>query len=120
MTVYLKELSVNDFLSYANDRINKSSKPYPYLNNDRLTLVFEWFCNKNLKCSGSKYNITANGEHFSNYINSEIQDKELMIDNLFHEVFCQAEWACRGLNDFYKSTVEQTYNKQFVKSLSIA
>jgi hypothetical protein len=124
MTVYLNELSCNDFLTYANERMNKSyalnNRLYPYLNDNRFKLVFEWYCNKNLKCSGSKYNVSANNEHFSSFCSPEIQDKDSMIKTLYHEVFCQTEWACRGLNDFYRGTVEQCFNKQFIKQLQVA
>jgi hypothetical protein len=124
MTIYLKDLSYNDFLSYANERMNKSyvlnNRLYPHLNDNRFKLAYEWYVNHNLKCSGSNYKVTCTGREFSYFSSPETQVNERMVFELYHTVFCQCEWASRGLNDFYRTTVEQEFSKQFVKSLSAA
>lgn len=116
--IKLSEDMRNEFIDYSLDRINSCShvKEYNYLTKNILNKTFTFFLNhkltveenaksywymnnqKNMECCG-----------YSGYSINEQDNEEGMIWNLFHEIFCKAEWIARSTRDtWYQDVVKQT------------
>ena len=125
MKVNIKDISLMEFLNYSDERQRKSNTLnntyYPYINNHRLEKVFEFYQKKNIICSGANALITINGSFeskFSSPLPCWEQTEELYREELLALIWCKAEWICRGLNGFYRSTIESETSKKFCQELS--
>ena len=89
----LTETTFEQFFEYC--KANKNF--YPYINKERLRIIYEHMKKRNLICEGSRLTITYNGEWQSSFT-EPLEHKPTKADfewNLFHEVWCKAEWAIR-------------------------
>jgi len=110
-----------DFLKYAYNRMNRSShiKNYDHVTASILEKTFDFFVRHKLTVENNgKIYWYRNGKK---QIESDVyskrykDDMEIMIDNLFHEVFCQAEWLARGLRDGYSDVCKTYFGKDYNK-----
>lgn len=116
--IKLSENMRNEFINYSLNRISKSNyiKDYNYLTKSILNNTFTFFFNHKLTVEenaksywymNNEKNIECCG--YSGYSINERDDKEGMIDNLYHEIFCKAEWIARSTREtWYIETVKQT------------
>ena len=67
MELKLSNCSIEKFVSYAIERMNKhrmdNKYHYSYMTESRLRKVFQYMCDRKTKCSGSNYYI-SDTEHF--------------------------------------------------------
>ena len=123
MKTYLTANMKNEFIDYSNAYINSniSEKTYPYLNNRRLDKVFDVWVERGLYCTEKGTIAERNmksGDFWSKYSVPETLEIDEIIDELFHHVFCQAEWACRCMDDIrFVGSAEAEYTKKFINEL---
>lgn len=91
------------FLDYTRERISKSTKNYNHLTTSILTKTYDYFVDHSLTAQengatywkhNNKKQIESYG--YSGYSKNDIDDFEAMEENLYHEVFCKAEWIARS------------------------
>lgn len=122
MKVNFNEISEKQFLEYCNMRMEKgynNGTLYPYINTNRLKIIYEHMQKKNIICSGNNYKVTVNGKEFSRYSQPDTEKKERMIENILHFVWCEAERICYSLNN-RTGSIEAEYTKAFIKQLASA
>ena len=110
MELKLSECSVEKFIEYAEERKRKYEKDnkynYSYITKPRLQKVFEFMCERKTKCKGSNYHISDIDGFISEFSQPEKQDKTIMEECLFNEVWCKCEWIYRIIDyerNFYES-----------------
>jgi hypothetical protein len=104
------------FIQYSLNRIARSGKEYHYLTRNILTNTFTFFINHKLTVEedaksywyiNGKKEIESYG--YSGYSSNERDDIQEMTENLYHHIFCKAEWIARSLTQtWYIETVRQT------------
>ena len=106
----LTEQEKQDFLDYAKQRINRCShiKDYNHLTENILSKTFDFMVSHKLTVqeNGSSYYIMSNSKEwlslgYLGYSIGTIDSQEEMQENLFHEVFCKAEWIARSTRENY-------------------
>jgi hypothetical protein len=114
----------NDFLAYGKERHKNTKKniqfmPDYYITDEMFLKVFDWFASHKLRVfdygrteykTGKKVNVLT-----VRYIDYILQSREEMIDNLFHEVYCQTEWLARSTYMKYEEVCIQVFGYKFVK-----
>lgn len=110
MELKLSNCSSQKFIEYAMERKRKNEfrhkYHYSYMTNARLQKVFQYMCDRNLKCKGRNYYVSDIEGFISKYSEPEPEEKEHMEEILFHEVWCKCEWIYRIIDkdrDFYES-----------------
>ena len=122
MEVYVKDLSKERFLQYAEQRkkrgMDDNKYHYSYMTKGRLEWMFDFYSKKKMKSSGAKQLVTINGE-FSSQISSPVDPRETDTfeaheANLFHELWCKCEWAGRIVDKEteFLSSVYSEYRKK--------
>ena len=108
MELKLSECSIEDFMNYAVKRKNRwiadNKYNFSYITETRLRKIFEYMCNRKMKCSGANYYISDIEGFISKFTYPEAEDKDLMKEMLFHEVWCKCEWIYRIIDrerEFY-------------------
>jgi hypothetical protein len=120
----LLENDRQEFIDYAKNRINKSIKPLNYLTNNILHNTFTFFVNHKLtvEANARSYWYKNNKKEIEcfGYSGRDINfrdDEEGIRDNLYHEIFCKAEWIARSNIDGYIQTVKGTIGIKNYKSI---
>lgn len=110
MELKLSNCSSEKFIQYALNRkgngLLQHRYNYSYMTIPRFKKVFEYMCNRNLKCKGEHYYISDTEGFISKFNEPELEEKEHMEELLFHEVWCKCEWIYRIIDkerSFYKS-----------------
>ena len=92
MELKLSNCSIEKFVSYAIERMNKhrmdNKYHYSYMTESRLRKVFQYMCDRKTKCSGSNYYISDTDGFISKFSQPEEEKQELMEEMLFHVVWC--------------------------------
>lgn len=124
--IELNENMRTDFLTYSLNRkskLNLNNRPMNYLTESILDKTFSFMLQHKLTVEenaksyyfqNGKANILCYG--YSGCSINERDDTDGMMFNLFHEIFCKAEWIARsvigGYSDVVKSTIGTiNYNK---------
>lgn len=105
-----------DFMEYAIRR--KKNRPWDmkvnYLTEEILSRMFDFYVRHKLTVRDNARTYWFKSEKrqdeclgYSGYSINERDDVEGMIDNLFHEVWCKAEWCARGKNGWYEDVCKQ-------------
>ena len=126
--IKLCESMKNDFLEYAIYRRDHNKYySFKYLTKEILTKTFEYMLKHKLTVAeNSKSWVCKNGKQeilCYGYSGPDINcrdDKEGMIENLFHEIWCKAEWIARSKIQSYTLIVKQdigTINYNYILSL---
>lgn len=113
--VSLRQTNKEDFMEYAKNRRDKRTdfRNLSYLTDAILSNVYDFFLKNDLtvKANASSY-WYRNGKiemmcyGYSGYSINERDDFEGIVGNLFHEVWCKAEWLARSvLDDWYIDSV---------------
>jgi hypothetical protein len=129
--IKLSETSKSEFMEYAKDRVARQTlKVYTYLTDSILENMYDWFVDHNLTVEeNAKSYYYKNGIKeilccgYSGYSVNVRDDREGIIGNLFHEVWCEAEWLARSPNGEVSGHLEaakQTYGREYKKLLGIA
>lgn len=115
----LREDNRMEFMDYARMRMINSDKNYDTILNN----TFSFFLNHKLTVeeNGKSY-WTKNGKKeiecygYSGASINERDNIEGMTYNLFHVLFCQAEWIARSITEsWYSDTVKETIgNKNYI------
>ena len=129
----MKKIKLNEnmkaaFLKYSNARKNHDiNHSYNYLNNDILLKTFDYMLKHRLTVEeNAKTYIYKNNKRdmlCCGYSGSDINcrdDESEMVDNLFHEILCKAEWIARSKIQSYTLIVKQdigTINYNYILSL---
>lgn len=103
------------FMEYANTRKNcNKDYSYNYLNNDIFLKTFYYMLKHKLTVEeNAKSYIYKNSKReilCYGYSGSDINcrdDESEMMDNLFHEIWCKAEWIARSQTQNYEDVVKQ-------------
>lgn len=110
MELKLSNCSIDKFVNYAIERMNKhrmdNKYHYSYMTESRLRKVFQYMCDRKTKCSGTNYYISDTDGFISKFSQPEEEKQELMEEMLFHEVWCKCEWIYRIIDkerEFYES-----------------
>lgn len=123
--IKLSEDMRSDFIDYSFERINKSNfniKNYNHVTKNILNNTFTFFLEHKLTVEdNAKSYWYKNGQkniECYGYSGKDINfrdDKDGMIDNLYHEVFCYAEWIARSITEtWYNDVVKETIgNKNY-------
>ena len=106
----------SDFMGYAINRKGKYNIEYNYLTEKILNNTFSFFLSHKLTVTenATSYWYKNNKKEIEccGYSGIDINfrdDLEGMKDNLFHEVFCKAEWIARSIKEtWYSETVKET------------
>ena len=99
-----------EFMNYSKDRMTRCShKNYNHLTSEILNNTFSFLVKSKLTATnkGAIYWYKNNKKMFEAYGYNDkniIDTKEQMQENLFHEVFCMAEWLARSLIESYAYT----------------
>lgn len=110
----LTENMRSEFLEYAINRKNKNN--YNYLTESILNNTFTFFLDHKLtvEANAKSYWYKNNKREIESFgysgIDINFRDNiEGMKDNLYHEVFCKAEWIARSIKEtWYSETVKET------------
>jgi hypothetical protein len=117
----LQENYKEEFLRYCQERILKCSymKNYDYLTESILKNTFDFFFTKKLTVEENAKSYWTNNNQkeiecygYSGYSINDRDDLEGIKDNLFHEIFCKAEWVARSLKEDYKETCKAYYGSK--------
>jgi len=108
-----------DFLKYAYNRIYRSShiKNYNHVTKSILEKTFEFFVRHKLTIDNDKVYWCRNGKRQIEGEKILVDNIETATDNLFHEVFCQAEWLARGLRDGYADVCKAYFGIDSIKNI---
>lgn len=99
-----------EFINYSKNRKTRCShKSYNHLTNEILNNTFSFLVKSKLTATnkGEVYWYKNSKKMFEAYSYKDkniIDTKEQMQENLFHEVFCMAEWLARSLIEGYAYT----------------
>lgn len=119
-TVKLVAGMKTDFMEYAMDRKVRNEatgRMMNYLTAETLERVFDFFVAHKLTADekGRTYYTQTRREYlscgYSGY--SEGDSVEEMTENLFHDVWCQAEWFARGQVSFYQETTKAFFGSEW-------
>lgn len=100
-----------EFIDYARSRISRCNhvKSYNHLTNNILNNSFDFFVKNRLTVenNGKSYWYRSNKKEwlsygYSGHSKGELDDSEAMTNNLYHEIFCQAEWIGRSKKEGYE------------------
>lgn len=105
-----------DFMEYAIKR--KAKYPFDmnitHLTEEILSRTFDFFVRHRLAVHDNAKSYWYKGGKiqdeclgYSGYSINERDNMDTMIDNLFHEVWCKAEWLARGKDSFYVDVCKQ-------------
>lgn len=106
-----------DFMVYAVERrdIQLRNRNMNYLTNKILSLTFDFFVRHRLTVHDNAQSYWFKGNKrqdeclgYSGTSIGERDDTNGIIKNLFHEVWCKAEWIARSRRDGYENICEQT------------
>lgn len=114
--IKLQENQKQDFLSYSKNRIGKcSTKNYHHLNESILEKTFDFMIKHKLTVeeNARSYYFMSNRKEmlcygYSGISINERDNIEGMIENLYHEAFCKAEWIARSAREGYQNIVKET------------
>jgi hypothetical protein len=116
----LQDSQKEEFMNYVNDRIKKSSLNYNYITQSIITNTFNFFVKHRLTVeenarsywyNQSKKEIECYG--YSGYSTNDKDNIEEIKDNLFHEVFCKAEWMSRSIKEGYSDVCQAYFGKNY-------
>ncbi len=121
----LKENQKQDFITYAYNRMNRCShiKNYNHVTKSILENTFDFFLNHKLtvEANAKSYwyksgKIEMECYGYSGFSINERDDIEGITDNLYHEIFCKAEWIARSIIGGYVDTCKSYFgNANFNK-----
>ena len=121
--VQLNKSMFNDFMEYANKRMNSITyKNYEYITKNSLILGFKYFEMMDLTSNnkGECWRILNNKKDFFSNGFSGIDklyrytNENDIKNDLFHNVFCKIEWIMRSKKeDYYKKSVKQFLGKSY-------
>jgi hypothetical protein len=125
--ITISEHMKHDFLEYSRERKARNSKldyNYDYLTENILSNMFDYMVKHKLTVhDNAKSYIIRNGKKdifcygYSGYSINERDNIAGMIENLYHETFCKAEWLARGIKSFYIDIVKEYFGREY-KSLT--
>ena len=95
--MYLSETSFEQFVAWCKENKKHWDTETRYITIPKLRIIYDYCREHNLKCEGNRCTITwKNNEWISAFTYPEKNvTKEDYIWNLFHEVWCKAEWIIR-------------------------
>lgn len=105
-----------DFMYYAIGRRNRQplDRNMNYLTDEILSRTFDFFVRHKLTVHDNAQSYWYKGGErqdecfgYSSYSINDRDDMDGIIDNLFHEVWCKAEWIARGKGSWYEDTCKQ-------------
>jgi hypothetical protein len=123
----LQENQKEEFINYSYDRINGCNhiKDYSHITKSILSNTFDFFLKHRLTVeanaksywyNNSKKEIECYG--YSGYSINERDNEEGIIQNLYHEIFCKAEWLARGIKDGYSETCKSYFGRNYNKLIN--
>jgi hypothetical protein len=115
------------FIGYAQERITKSSleKNYNHLTDKVLNKTFTFFVDHKLTATNksltywfqnSKKTMECYG--YSGSSAGTIDNEEDMKNNLYHEIFCYAEWIGRSIKENYSEVCKDTIGNKNYKLIT--
>lgn len=118
--LYLNESMWNEFVDYFHERKNRNKSlenNYDYMTEEKVKLIFDQMIKKKLKIN-EVGKVTDTDGFISEFCEPEVLSQNELVEWLFHEVYCKAEWACRGIKEgWFEKTVEQHFSKGIVNKL---
>jgi len=123
LNLTLQENQKENFISYAYERMNRTDKNYNYVTKSILENTFDFFFSHKLTGEeNAKTYWYRNGKKeiecfgYSGSSINERDDIKGITENLFHEIFCKAEWIARSAKGNYADTCKSyfgnvNYNK---------
>ena len=108
-------------MAYAKERKQNCNRNLEYLTDQIFSNVYDFFTQHNLTVEAnakSYWNRSGQREMlcdgYSGYSAGTIDDDDTITYNLFHEVWCEAEWLARGKHEgWYESVVKQYFGKDY-------
>lgn len=93
----LSETTFNEFINYCEEEKKHWHTERQYVTVPKLKMIYDYYVKHDMECKGNRLTITIDGKWNSSF-SSPLEYKPTREDyasNLFHEVWCKAEWACR-------------------------
>lgn len=113
MKVSIKEITLNDILKYYKE--NKNPNNYPYMNEKKIEIIFNYLHNQNIVCYGDKYTISVNSENIQWFTQSTEENRDCMILEIINFIWNECEKLCYK---FQRNKEEiKDYNKTLYKQL---
>lgn len=123
----LQENQMNTFIEYAYNRIGKNAnvKDYNHITKSILENTFDFYLKHKLTVednaksywyNNGKKEIECYG--YSGYSINERDDITGIIENLYHEIFCKAEWIARSIFGGYTETCKAYFGKAYNQILA--
>ena len=125
--ITIQDHQKNDFLNYAYEWMNKNGdvKNYKHVTQSILEKTFDFFYKNKLTVEDNAKSYWYNNRKlemicygYSGISANERDDIEGMIDNLYHEIFCKAEWVSRGLKEGYSNVCKAYFGKDYTTIVS--
>ena len=122
VSVCLEENMLTEYLEYSHKRIDTCSyvKSYNHVTDKILRNTFKFFFDHKLTAqeNGSTFYILSKKRQYkslgySGPDSETIDDIDQMIENLFHEVFCESEWLARAKQDGYEDVCKQWFGRNY-------
>ena len=119
----LSETTFQEFIDYCK---REKKNWYVYMTIPKLKIIYDYCVKHNLKTEGQRMRTTWKGNEFISSFSSPIELKltrDDYADNLFHEVWCKAEWAIRcsrSETELGYSSVRDVFGMATIKALKEA
>ena len=118
----LSETTFSQFINWCEENKEYWHPERQYITIPKLRIIYDYCVDHNLKCEGNSCIVTwKNNEWISNWTIPEPKvTKEDLIWNLFHEVWCKAEYAIRCSrtdNELGYETVKADFGLRVIKEL---
>lgn len=116
----LSETTFDEFVAWCKEHKHEW---YNYMTIPRLRIMFDYCVKHGLKCEGNRLRVSWKNNEFVSSLAEPLGHKakrEDFIWDLFHEVWCKAEWAIRcGRSEMelgYSSVVSE-FGKKTIEAL---
>lgn len=116
----LSETTFDEFVAWCKE--NKSEW-YTYMTIPRLRIIYDYCRKHKLKCAGQNLHVSWKRNEFISSWSEPYHGKitrEMYIWELFHDVWCKAEWAIRCGSDEMAlgySSVKSEFGMDIIKAL---
>ena len=91
----LRETTFDEFYEWC--KANKHEW-YAYMTIDRLRIIYDYCVKHHMKCTGRNLRVSWKGNEFISSWSEPCHEpitREMLVWELFHDVWCKTEWAVR-------------------------
>ena len=120
----LSETTFQEFVNWCKDNKKHWSTERQYVTIPKLKIMYDYYVKHGMECKGRKCHVTVkNGTGYDSYFTEPLEyepTREDFVWNMFHDVWCKAEWVIRCSRhetELGYEAVKADFGMAFIKAL---